>query len=167
MRLSRSRTLAAVTIALALVAAACGSSSSSSSTGSSSGGGGGGGAMAATTDVQLAYNADMQVPDPDIFYEIEGNSVTTSVYEGLVRYKPNSTEIEPALAESFEVSPDGLTYTFKIRPNVKFHDGTAARRGGGPGQLRATHRRELGAGLHARRRGQLRDARPDDVRGAP
>ena len=95
MRLSRSRPLAAVTIALALVAAACGSSSSNSSTGSSSGGGGG--AMAATTDVQLAYNADMQVPDPDIFYEIEGNSITTSVYEGLVRYKPNSTEIEPAL----------------------------------------------------------------------
>ena len=54
------------------------------------------------TDVKLAYNADMQVPDPDIFYEIEGNSVTTSVYEGLVRYKPNSTEIEPALAESFD-----------------------------------------------------------------
>ena len=125
MRLSRSRTFVAVTIALALVAAACGSSSSSSSTGSSSGGGGGGGAMAATTDVQLAYNADMQVPDPDIFYEIEGNSITTSVYEGLVRYKPSSTEIEPALAESFDVSPDGLTYTFKIRPNVKFHDGTA------------------------------------------
>ena len=39
--------------------------------------------------------------DPDIFYEIEGNSLTTSVYEGLVRYKPDSPEIEPALAESF------------------------------------------------------------------
>ena len=66
----------------------------------------------------------MQVPDPDIFYELEGNSVTTSVYEGLVRYKPNSTVIEGALATKWVISPDGLTYTFTLRPNVKFHDGT-------------------------------------------
>lgn len=31
--------------------------------------------------------------------------------------------VEPFLAESFEVSPDGLTYRFKLRPNVKFHNG--------------------------------------------
>jgi peptide/nickel transport system substrate-binding protein len=74
--------------------------------------------------VKLAYNADMQVPDPDIFYEIEGNSTTTSLYEGLVRYKPDSTDIEGALAESFDKSADGLTYTFKLRSGVTFHDGT-------------------------------------------
>jgi peptide/nickel transport system substrate-binding protein len=74
--------------------------------------------------VHLAFNADMQVPDPDIFYEIEGNAVTTSVYEGLVRYKPDSTGIEGALADSFEKSTDGKTYTFKLKSGVKFHDGT-------------------------------------------
>ena len=42
----------------------------------------------------MAFNANMQVPDPDIFYEVEGNEVTTSVYEGLVAYKPDSAEIE-------------------------------------------------------------------------
>jgi peptide/nickel transport system substrate-binding protein len=115
------RTLFGILGVLMLVAAACGSSTSSSATG---GTGGGGGSGKAKTDIQLAYNADMQVPDPDIFYEIEGNSLVTSVYEGLVRYKPNSTTIEPALATSWTVSPDGMTYTFKIRPNVKFHDGT-------------------------------------------
>jgi peptide/nickel transport system substrate-binding protein len=47
------------------------------------------------------------------------------MYEGLVRYKPNSTEIEGALAQTYDVSADGMTYTFHIRPNVKFHDGTA------------------------------------------
>jgi peptide/nickel transport system substrate-binding protein len=115
------RTLFGILGVLLLVAAACGSSSTTSSSG---GTGGGGGSGKASADVQLAYNADMQVPDPDIFYEIEGNSLVTSVYEGLVRYKPNSTAIEPALATSWTVSPDGTTYTFKIRPDVKFHDGT-------------------------------------------
>lgn len=113
------RRLAALGVLLAITAAACGSSSKSSS-----------GSANATpagqqSDViKLAYNADMQVPDPDIFYEIEGNSVTTSVYEGLVRYKPNSTDIEGAIAESYTKSDDGTTYTFKIRSGVKFHDGT-------------------------------------------
>jgi peptide/nickel transport system substrate-binding protein len=102
---------------MAVLLAACGKSSKSS--GSSTP------ATKASDVVHLAFNADMQVPDPDIFYEIEGNAVTTSVYEGLVRYKPNSTDIEPALAESFTPSPDGLTYTFKLRQGVKFHDGTA------------------------------------------
>ncbi|MDQ6696903.1 MAG: ABC transporter substrate-binding protein [Actinomycetota bacterium] len=112
-----------VGLAFALALAACGGSSSKSG---SSGGGGGGGAAGKESDViKLAYNADMQVPDPDIFYEIEGNSVTTSLYEGLVRYAPNSTKIEPALAKTFTKSADGKTYTFTMRTGVKFHDGTA------------------------------------------
>lgn len=45
------------------------------------------------------------------------------VYDGLVFYGENG-EIKPALAESWEVSPDGKTYTFKIREGVKFSDGT-------------------------------------------
>ena len=66
----------------------------------------------------------MQVPDPDIFYEIEGNAVVTSVYEGLVKYANGSPKIIPALATSWTISPDGKTYTFRLRPGVKFHDGT-------------------------------------------
>lgn len=74
--------------------------------------------------LRLAYLADMAQADPDVFYDIEGNTVILSVYEGLLKYKPDSTEIIPSLAESWEVSPDRLTYTFHLRTNVSFHDGT-------------------------------------------
>jgi peptide/nickel transport system substrate-binding protein len=47
----------------------------------------------------------------------------TLVYEGLVRYGPN-LEIVPALASSFVISDDGLTYTFKLRDSARFSDGS-------------------------------------------
>jgi peptide/nickel transport system substrate-binding protein len=45
-------------------------------------------------------------------------------YEQLVRIKPGQVEVEAQLAESWEVSDDGLTYTFHLKDGVKFHDGT-------------------------------------------
>lgn len=44
------------------------------------------------------------------------------VYEGLVRLNPESGAIENALAEDYEISEDGLRYTFKLRKGVYFHD---------------------------------------------
>ncbi len=62
--------------------------------------------------------------DPHINAPTYARAVRTNVYEPLVRYKAGGVELEPALAESWEVSPDGLTYTFKLRQGVKFHDGS-------------------------------------------
>src|SRR5215211_3684780 len=47
-----------------------------------------------------------------------------NIFEGLTRFKNGTAEVEPALAESWTRSDDGLNYVFKIRPNVTFHDGT-------------------------------------------
>src|SRR5262249_53146016 len=44
------------------------------------------------------------------------------VTEGLVQWSPENTLV-PALAERWEVSPDGKHYTFHLRPGVKFHNG--------------------------------------------
>jgi peptide/nickel transport system substrate-binding protein len=49
--------------------------------------------------------------------------VFSNVYDVLVRVDKTGTELVPGLAESWEVSPDGLTYTFKIR-DAKFSDGS-------------------------------------------
>src|SRR5262249_30345172 len=48
-----------------------------------------------------------------------------AMYDALVRVNPKTGEIIPGLAESWTVTPDGKSYTFKIRQGVKYHDGTA------------------------------------------
>lgn len=50
--------------------------------------------------------------------------VYANIFEGLTRFAPDGSII-PALAESWEISEDGLTYTFRLHTGVKFHDGTA------------------------------------------
>jgi peptide/nickel transport system substrate-binding protein len=107
----RARWISAVLLAAAVALAGCGSTAKKdSSTGSS--------------DVlRIPYLADMSVPDPDVFYDIEGNSVILNQYEGLLRYAPSSTKIVGSLADSWTVSADRLTYTFKLHPGVTFHSG--------------------------------------------
>ncbi|MCM3079204.1 ABC transporter substrate-binding protein [Brevibacillus invocatus] len=62
----------------------------------------------------------------DPIRETDGESfkVTENIYDTLVGYEEESTKVVPSLAEKWEVSPDGLTYTFTLRKGVKFHDGT-------------------------------------------
>ncbi len=48
--------------------------------------------------------------------------VTTKIFEGLLEYDFSLKPV-PSLAQSWTVSPDGKTVTFKLTPNVKFHDG--------------------------------------------
>ena len=62
----------------------------------------------------------------DPAYETDGNSfmICDNIYDQLVLYADETTDIVPGLATSWTVAPDGLAYTFKLRKGVKFHDGT-------------------------------------------
>ncbi|GAC1368672.1 MAG: hypothetical protein NVSMB32_13690 [Actinomycetota bacterium] len=102
-----------VLVTVAAIASACSSKTTTATAPSGS-----------KTTLNLAYLATISTPDPDVFYDIEGNSIILSVYQGLVNYKPETTIIQPVLATSWDISADGMTYTFHLRTGVTFHDGT-------------------------------------------
>lgn len=75
-------------------------------------------------EVTVAITADPPGWDPTVSTSQEiARVMYHNVFEGLVRLDRTGA-IVPALAESWEVSDDGLTWTFKIREGVKFHDGS-------------------------------------------
>lgn len=68
--------------------------------------------------------AEPQSMDPHVVTATNDFRILVNLYDGLVRFKSGTLEVEPALAESWEISPDGRTYTFRLRQGVTFHDGT-------------------------------------------
>jgi peptide/nickel transport system substrate-binding protein len=74
----------------------------------------------------VAIPGDINRTDPSLVDDATSTYVLQQVVETLVTLEPGTGDkIVPALAESWTVSDDGLTYTFKLRQGVKFHDGTA------------------------------------------
>ncbi|MDR1832987.1 MAG: ABC transporter substrate-binding protein [Fusobacteriaceae bacterium] len=72
--------------------------------------------------IRSTMNMDIDGLNPYKIVSSASEEVTWNVFEGLV--KPSETGgIKPAVAESYTVSDDGLTYTFKIRKGIKFHNG--------------------------------------------
>ncbi|WP_428688089.1 ABC transporter substrate-binding protein [Roseibium sp.] len=62
--------------------------------------------------------------DPQAVTAVNDFRILVNLYDGLVRYKDGTLEVEPSLAESWTISDDGKTYTFKLQDGVKFHDGS-------------------------------------------
>jgi ABC-type transport system substrate-binding protein len=61
--------------------------------------------------------------DPASVTSSEGGEAVQAVYQGLLTYAPNSSQIVPLIAQSYNVSSDGLTYTFTLRQNIIFSNG--------------------------------------------
>ncbi|MEA2523364.1 MAG: peptide/nickel transport system substrate-binding protein, partial [Thermomicrobiales bacterium] len=68
--------------------------------------------------------------DPARGIALATNRVQSAIFEGMVKYQPGTVDLIPLLAteiptqENGGISADGLSYTFKLRPGVKFSDGT-------------------------------------------
>jgi peptide/nickel transport system substrate-binding protein len=117
----RSRHLLAAVVALALLAACGGPTASSSAAGPPRSGG----------TLAIGIESEVDVLDPQRAGGWVSWRVNRQMFEPLVDEdlsKPSAQAavpaLRPGLATSWELSPDGTVYTFHIRPNVKFHDGT-------------------------------------------
>jgi peptide/nickel transport system substrate-binding protein len=125
--MSRNLFILSLFVALALFAAACGPAATATQ------------APAAETEapvvateapaagpvvLKIAYSSTIDTWDPIASFSTEA-AYLPNVYETLLKInKPGSAEkYTPVLAESWSVSDDKKSYTFKLRPNVKFHDG--------------------------------------------
>jgi peptide/nickel transport system substrate-binding protein len=68
--------------------------------------------------------AEPKALDPAAVTAVNDFRILMNVFDGLVRYKDGTLEVEPALATDWTISDDGTVYTFNLREGVTFHDGT-------------------------------------------
>ena len=82
------------------------------------------GASAADTSTFLNGNGLPGNLDPHQVYDVPMQGLMLNAYDNLYRYENDPPEIVPWLAESHTVSEDGLVWEFKLKPGIKFHDGS-------------------------------------------
>ncbi len=118
----RGLTVAASVGALGMLLAGCGTASTSNQAQS---GGTTAGAGKPVEGGQITVDLSSAVPDldPAVAFDTTSAEVGYQIYEQLVTYKKNTYDIVGDLAQSWEVSQDGKTYTFHLRKGVKFSNG--------------------------------------------
>jgi peptide/nickel transport system substrate-binding protein len=79
-------------------------------------------AFATPNDVLVFLQADASFSIDPVYYDFDDSMVVENLYEGLLTIDNEGNPI-PELATSWEISEDGLTYTFTLREGVKFHTG--------------------------------------------
>src|SRR5215213_8628296 len=77
----------------------------------------------AANAIVFGIGTDVDELDPRTIDTQEGYIACANVYDCLVLYDLGATTIRPGLAETWEISEDGLVYTFNLRQGVSFHDG--------------------------------------------
>ncbi len=73
--------------------------------------------------IHLGNTSEPRDLDPSTAVSNTEANILDSLFEGLVNYSPDCHEIVPGAAEKWEVSPDGRTYTFHLRPGLKWSNG--------------------------------------------
>lgn len=114
--LSRAVALGVSSSAASVILAACGSSSSPTVSPSTS-------AKAPTTTLTYRPLVDMQNLDPAFWVSQDDWIVFDCIYEGLVSFRPGTWQVVNQLAESFQPSPDGLSYHFKLKKGIQWQKG--------------------------------------------
>jgi peptide/nickel transport system substrate-binding protein len=71
----------------------------------------------------VRWSSEPSTLDPVMSTDQASHEIITKMFDALVQFKAGTTEIEPGLAESWDVSADGTVYTFTLRTGVKFHNG--------------------------------------------
>ena len=80
---------------------------------------------AAEDSIVIAVDADVDTLHPSDFSTTVEMDVLNQIYDTLMYMNPDGEhEPEPRIAESYEISEDGMTYTFHLRDDITFHDGT-------------------------------------------
>ena len=74
-------------------------------------------------EMVVTYQDDVATLDPAIGYDWQNWSMIKSLFDGLMGYEPGTTTLRNELAESHEVSEDGLTHTFTLKDGIMFHNG--------------------------------------------
>ena len=81
------------------------------------------GAAPEDKSIIVTYKDDITTLDPAIGYDWQNWSIIKSLFDRLMDYEPGTSILRDDLAESKEISPDGLIYTFYLRDGVVFHNG--------------------------------------------
>ncbi len=115
------RRLPALITVIAILVGACGGTAASAAPGGS---GAPSGSPKMGGSITVAVEGEPASMDPAFDYDFVSGLAVDSVTEPLLKFCENDTKLCPNLAESWQVSDDGLTYTLKIRQGVRFHDGS-------------------------------------------
>lgn len=82
-------------------------------------------------ELNIPLDSYFAIEKPTEIVKVEGAQISGQIFESLVKYNSQTLEVEPALAEKWDVSEDGLSYTFHIREGVYFHDNACFEGGNG------------------------------------
>ena len=114
--------LAAV-MAFSMAACGGGSGSTATSGATSTDSTAASGSATAATGVTVQVGPNPETLDPALNSAIDGANMLITAFEGLLIVDENN-QVQPGQAESYEVSEDGLTWTFHLREGLKWSDGT-------------------------------------------